>query len=657
MYSVEKTALIRKSEKEILKIEACGRDAFRIRAIRGGDFPKKPSAIENTSNPEIRVELGEETTVVYNGKIKAVIEGKHARLSFYNGDKLILEERLQAHPLKLFAREFVELPNGKYKITARFEAKADEKIFGMGQYQQPQLNLKGSTLELAHRNSQASVPFMISNKGYGFLWNMPSIGEVSFAENLTKWTAQMSDVIDYVVIAGDTPAEILEKYMLLTGKPPVMPEYALGFWQSKLRYRSREELMSVAREYHKRGIPLSVIVCDFFHWPHQGDFKFDEDYFPNPAGMVKELNDMGTELMVSVWPTIENDSENYEEMKSRGFLIEDHKDNGPHHDCYFDAAFYDATNPEARKFVWDKCKKNYYEKGIKIFWLDEAEPEYIKYDFDNHKYHIGECLEVGNYYPVTYAQNFYEGMQHEGQENIINLIRCAWAGSQKYGALVWSGDIMPTFESLRCQVSAGLNMAMAGIPWWTTDIGGFDGGNQESNEYRELMVRWFEYATFCPVLRMHGFREPAVDGIGETGGGICFSGGDNEIWSYGDEAYEIMKEHIFLRERLRPYIREIMKEAHERGTPPMRPLFYMYPEDKRAWEVDDEYMLGGDLLIAPIMELGQRERSVYLPQGVWIDAYTKKKYNGEATINTDAPLERIPVFIREDASVNAEIFN
>lgn len=652
----ETNVWIREQDGERLQIETCGPNALRVRATRLDHFPNKPGAIGEVAPLALTVTEEEHRTVLCNGAIKAVVENWHGKITFYSGDRRLLSERLQAHPLKIYAREFTPRPDGMYRIAARFEAVEGEKIFGMGQYQQPQFNQKGNTLELAHRNSQASVPFMISSCGYGFLWNVPAIGEVSFASNVTKWSGEMAEVIDYVVIAGDTPAEILETYMSLTGKPPMMPEFAMGFWQSKLRYRTREELMTVAREYQRRGIPLSVLVCDFFHWPHQGDFKFDEDYYPDPEGMIRELKEMGTELMVSVWPTVQDDSENYPEMKERGLLVSDHRKDGPHSSCYFDAKFYDATNPEARAFVWDKCKKNYYDKGIRIFWLDEAEPEYIKYDFENHKYHLGECLEVGNYFPVTYAQNFYEGMVGEGQENVINLIRCAWAGSQKYGTLVWSGDIAPTFYALRCQLSAGLNMAMAGIPWWTTDIGGFDGGKPETPEYRELMVRWFEYATFCPVLRMHGWREPALDPLAPTGGGACFSGSDNELWSYGEEAYEIMKDHIFLRERMRPYVRSLMQEAHEKGTPPMRPLFYAYPKDARAWEIDDEYLFGPDLLIAPILTLGQRSRSVYLPAGRWTDAYTGKTYEGGIAFEVEAPLCRIPVFIREGAAITPNLF-
>ncbi len=659
LFSNENNSLVRFFEGELLRIEPYGRDALRVRSTRGSSFSERKYALIDVDTQESSIEIGEDSATITNGKITAEIN-KNGKITFRNDkSNVLLEEKLELTPLKIPAREFKPYVGGKYEINMRFISNPNEKIFGMGQYQQPFLDIKGCILELSHRNSQASVPFMVSSLGYGFLWNVPAIGEVSFGKNITQWNAKMGDTIDYVIIAGDTPKEIEEKYMGITGKPPMMPDYALGFWQSKLRYQTREELLEVAREYKKRNIPLSVIVCDFFHWPHQGDWKFDTDYFPDPKSMVEELNEMGTELMVSVWPTVEFESENFDYMKRSGMLIKNHRGPENHMVCVAPAVFYDATNPEARKFVWQTIKKNYYDIGIKTFWLDEAEPEFMLYDYDNHKYYLGDCLEVGNIYPLTYAQNFYEGMKGEGQENIINLIRCAWAGSQRYGALVWSGDIMPTFDALKCQVRAGLNMAMSGIGWWTTDIGGFDSGYPDDKDYRELVVRWFEYATFCPVLRMHGYRMPYIPAKeGATGAGQCFSGSPNEIWSYGDEAYEIMRDYIFLRERIKPYVKALMQEAHEIGTPPMRPLFYDYSSDEMAWNIDDEYMFGNSLLVAPIMELGQRAREVYLPKGsTWIDVYTGNEYNGGITLRCEAPIERIPLFITKNGKLKKEIFN
>jgi alpha-D-xyloside xylohydrolase len=522
----------------------------------------------------------------------------------------------------------------------------------MGQYQQPYFNLKGVDLELAQRNSQASVPFAVSSLGYGFLWNNPAVGRVTFGKNITTWHAVSSKQLDYWITAGDNPAEIEEAYANVTGKVPMMPEYGLGFWQCKLRYQTQEELLSIAREYKKRNLPIDVIVIDYFHWPVQGDWKFDLTYWPDPDAMIAELKEMGIELMVSIWPTVDYRSENFQEMKENGYLIR--TDRGFRIVMPFqgNTVHYDATNPEARDYVWNKAKQNYYDKGIKLFWLDEAEPEYSAYDFDNYRYHLGPNVQIGNIYPKMYAKTFFDGMKAAGQENIVNLLRCAWAGSQKYGALVWSGDIHSSFFSLRNQLAAGLNMGMAGIPWFTTDIGGFHGGNPDEPEFRELLVRWFQYGAFCPVMRLHGERQPMKPQYGTTGGATCLSGADNEVWSFGEEAYEICKEYLQIRENMRDYTRNLMKEAHEKGTPVMRTLFYEFPQDTHAWEVEDEFLFGGDVLVAPILYENQRQREVYLPAGVqWKNIWTGKIYEGGQSISVDAPIEQIPLFTKEGSKV------
>ena len=317
-----------------------------------------------------------------------------------------------------------------------------------------------------------------------------------------------------------------------------------------------------------------------------------------------------------------------------------------------DTVHYDATNPGARAYLWEKCKKSYYDKGVRVFWLDEAEPEYTYYDFDHYRYYLGPNVQVGNIYPMMHAKGFYEGMQAEGQQNIINLLRCAWAGSQRYGALVWSGDIASSFRSMRCQLAAGLNMGLAGIPWWTTDIGGFHGGDVSDPHFHELLVRWFEWAAFCPVMRMHGDREPHSEPLGTSGGGLCSSGAASEVWSFGEDLYGIFQKYMSIREKLRPYISQLMRDAHEKGYPVMRPLFFDFPGDPAAWQREDAYMFGADLLVAPIMEMGQRSRQVYLPAGTeWKDVWTGAEYTGGTTVAVDAPLERIPVFIRAGATL------
>lgn len=558
-------------------------------------------------------------------------------------------------PLRVDARELKPVMGScDYELTARFEAYDDEKIFGMGQYQEKHLDKKGATLELAQRNSQASVPFYVSSRGYGFLWNNPAIGTATFGTNKTEWYAKRTKKLDYFITAGDTPAEIELNYSAAAGRTPMMPEFGLGYWQCKLRYRTQEEILAVAREHKRRGLPMDAIVVDFFHWTMQGDFKFEKRDWPDPDAMVKELKDMGIETVVSVWPTVDERSENFWEMNGKGYLVHSDRGNGLHMTWMGNTVFYDATHPGARKFVWEKCKENYYKKGIRIFWLDEAEPEYGPYDFDNTRYYIGPALQCSNIYPAMYAKGFYDGLKESGEKEIMSLVRCAWAGSQKYGVLTWSGDIYSSFRAMREQLQAGLNMGMAGIPWWTSDIGGFVGGNIEDEDFRELLVRWFAWGAFCPVFRMHGERSPWYEREQEFIDNVrqLTSGQDNEVWSFGEDNYEILKKYLFVRENMRPYIRECMRAASETGAPVMRPLFFDFPEDKKCWETEDVYMFGPDVLVAPVMELGARERTLYLPKGAeWKDAVSGNLYEGGRTVTVDAPLSVIPVFVRDGKDI------
>jgi len=325
-------------------------------------------------------------------------------------------------------------------------------------------------------------------------------------------------------------------------------------------------------------------------------------------------------------------------------------------DCFGFQTFYDTTNPEAREYVYEICKQNYLDKGIRIFWLDEAEPEYTAADWDLYRYHAGTALECGNVYPAMYAKGFYDGMKRDGVENPMNLIRCAWAGSQRYGALAWSGDVPSTFTYLRYQLTAGLNMGMAGITWWTADIGGFHGADISDPNFHELIARWFQFGAFCPVMRLHGDRDPHQKPLASSGGGMCPSGADNEIWSYGEQVESVMTHYIDLRYKLRPYIRAAMAEAHEKGTPVIKPVFYDFPADKAAWNVEDQYLFGHDLLVCPVLEAGARTRSVYLPAGsTWVDVKTGAEYEGGQTVSADAPIDWMPLFARKGADVLALI--
>ena len=305
-----------------------------------------------------------------------------------------------------------------------------------------------------------------------------------------------------------------------------------------------------------------------------------------------------------------------------------------------------ATNPRAREYIWSKVKDGYYKHGVRAWWLDACEPEFRPEQPDNLRYHLGPGLEVGNIYPLLHAQGFFDGMTGEGEDQVVLLCRSAWAGSQRYGAAVWSGDIDSSFESLRRQIPAGLNIGLTGIPWWTTDIGGFKGGDVESPSFRELLVRWFQFGVFSPLCRMHGDRRPsAMSGAERTGA-------PNEVWSFGAEVYEILRRWLGLREHLRPYVMDTMRVAHAEGLPAMRPLFLEFPDDETCWEIADEFLLGADLLVAPVVTEGAREREVYLPAGAdWRDAWTGACLSGGQRLTAAAPLDVIPVYVRDGGSV------
>ncbi len=669
IYKAEGGRLTRRYDSELLVLEAWGENSLRVRATRrkeltGNDWAliprdERPSALASVAE----IQIAEDGSArVANGDIEARIN-REGWLSFYNGrGELLFEEYWRnradlsryTSTLNLPGRELKPILGGDWRITLRLEAREGERIFGLGQYAEPFLDKKGSVLELAHRNMQSSVPFALSSLGYGFLWNNPAVGRVSFARNLTEWAVEDSLELDYWVTAGDTPARIEEQYAAVTGTVPMMPDYGLGFIQSKLRYRTQGELLEAAREYRRRGLPLDMIVADFFHWTLQGEWSFDPVDWPDVDLMVAELRSLGVELMVSIWPTVDSRGKYYQEMIEKGYLVQVDRGYRLNMNWMGETLFIDPTDAGAREFVWSKAKEHYFDKGIRAFWLDEAEPEFSPYDFDVYRYRMGPALQVTNVYPLLYARAFFDGQRAEGQEEILNLVRAAWAGSQRYGVLAWSGDINSSFRSMREQLAAGLSMAIAGIPWWTTDIGGFIGGDPADPGFRELMVRWFQWGAFCPVFRLHGERLPPKPPLVEYRDGIrqFGSGADNEVWWYGDEAYPILERYLRMRERLKPYIKLQMLAAHERGTPVMRPLFYDFPEDALAWEIEDEYMFGPQILVAPILSEGRREREVYLPSGArWKDAFTGLSHEGGRRVAVPAPLEVIPLFLRDGAEL------
>jgi len=653
-YSIRAGGLERHTAAEMLRIEPWGPHAVRVRATAGTLDSAAPGALETPApaTPDALSASDDGSARLVNGRL-AVEASADGWLTFRHVDsgRVLLAER---DPRSHHTGSRVLAAGGRTQQS--FDAYDGERLHGLGQHLHGRLDQKGCVIDLVQSNTVAAVPFLHSSRGYGLLWNNPATGRVELGADATRWTADAGGRIDYWITAGDTPAQILDAYTQATGRPPLLPEWASGFWQSRLRYRTQDELLSVARQYKERGLPLSVIVCDFFHWPRMGDWRFEPAEWPDPTAMTQELGRLGVKLAVSVWPTVEPDSDTYDELRAAGHLVRD-ADGGlltfpwpSRHGG--DAltrpmAYYDATHPGARAALWQRLNDNYRSLGVSCLWLDACEPDMPPEFAERAVYAAGPAAQAANLYPLQHARAVADGLRATGEDRPLSLIRSAWAGSQRHGALLWSGDIPTTFDSLARQIRAGLNVAMSGIPWWNTDIGGFAGGDPDDPAYRELLIRWFQYGTFGPVMRLHGDREPNHPTFSTD-----MTAGPNEVWSYGQEAYDILRQHLLLRERLRPYLHRLSEDAHRTGAPPMRPLFFDFPEDPGVWDVDDQFLLGPDVLVAPVYEAGARARRVYLPSGTgWLDPATGAVLKGGTTLDAEAPLERIPVFVREGSGM------
>ena len=637
----ENNSIIYTRRNEIVRITPCHENAIRFEA-----FPDCREFDENfTLMPKsATAEFTDKDYCVFMrvGRLKIQLE-RNGKITFYKDDSVILEEKEELAFHDGF-RNYVR-KDGLWSARITFKGNDGEHFYGLGHDACNRFDLKGCSFDIRHVNAKCTIPFVYSSLGYGFLWNNPATGNVELSENRTRWSVDATRKIDFVVMAGN-PKQVSETLADLTGHAPVMPHWATGFWQSRLRYETQEDLLEVARRYHKENIPLSVIIADYFHWTEQGDYKFDPKYWPDVKAMTDELHSMGTRLVVSMWPTVNENSENYWYMYDNNMLIRTAKGSNKVFDFYGPQAEIDVTNPATREFVFSKLKENYLDNGVDGLWFDEAEPEIHPEHFDNLLLHIGRGDEYGLIYPYYYAKMAYDGFKKMGEVPVI-LTRAAYTGSQKFGALVWSGDIPSTFESLSQQVKAGLNMSVCGIPWWNTDIGGFWGGDTQSDEFRELIVRWFQYGVFSPVMRLHGNRNRH----GEKKRDVKEPSGDpNEIWSFGEQNYPVLRDLVLLRERLRPYIENQMKIASEKGYPVMRPMFFDYPDDEECYSLGEQYMFGEDILFAPVVNRGQTEKEVYLPEGEWILTKTKDTFEGGRHV-VNAQINEFVAFVRKGAPV------
>ena len=540
-----------------------------------------------------------------------------------------------------------------YEVGATFKAPPDEHYYGLGQNQEGYMDRRGHVLRCAHDynapgGQSVCVPFMVSSKGYGLVWDNPSRTTIAFALNdATRWTSDVGQRVSFFVIAGKTYDEIYEGYRLLSGDTPMLPKYAYGYIQCKQRYSSQEELMAVAKGYRDRHLPIDDLVIDWFHYTEMGEMNMDPTKWPDPVAMNKQLHAMNFHVMISVWPRFVPEGRYYATVLKNDWF-EKLADGTPTNGLPYDRAGsdIDTTNPAAAKWYWNIVKTNYVTKGFDAFWADETEPDLPP---NGSYFHIGPGTEFFNTYPLFHTAAFYNGMRADMKERALILARDAYLGAQHNGTIFWSSDISGNWDTLKRELPTGINFVASGTPYWSTDIGGWqylpayhkpdrpvlidpsDARDEVGHydDYPELYVRWFEYGSFQPNFRAHGSRP------------------QNEVWSYGKQAEPILEKYLRLRYELMPYLYSLGYHTHQTGAPFMRGLFMDFGNDPKVADIGDEYMFGPALLVAPITEQGRTSRTVYLPVGTdWYDFWTNERIHGGETITANAPIDVIPLFVR-----------
>ncbi|MFI3263160.1 MAG: glycoside hydrolase family 31 protein [Rikenellaceae bacterium] len=473
----------------------------------------------------------------------------------------------------------------------------------------------GKTYEVVFQNTNSKFEAQV-------MYNEPDF-------NKTKFSSKFGDAIDYYIVHGETPAAIISQYSKLTGKAPMFPKTALGFWQCRERYNSQEELLENAREMRKRKIPFDNIVQDWFYWPKgtKGP-EWDRERYPDAVAMTDELNSMNVNLMVSVWPQV-NNTPLLNKYNLEGRKIG--KDN-----------YLDIYDPEVQKLYYRMLSDSMFHLGVSSIWLDGTEPEGVTPD--EFMTTVGEFGRVTNAYSLLVTKAMYEGKREEyPNQRMFNLTRSAYAGQQRNSVASWSGDVAATWEQLSEQIAAGLNFTMAGVPYWTTDIGGFFRDknsindiydNQYTNpEYKELLTRWFQFGTFNPIFRIHGYASKT------------------EVWRYGKEFEDMARKFLDIRYQLMPYIYSEAWKVTKDAKLLMAPLAYQYPNDKKTWGIKDQFFFGESMLINPVISYKARERELYLPEGNWYDFWTNEKIAGGKNITASAPLNSLPIYVKEGSII------
>lgn len=611
----------------------------------GGEFDKKSfSVIKTPEETDFSVWEQDGCVVLKSKVVEVTFNLKTGKLAYADveGNELLTE--------KDYGTQFTPVKYGEnetYLVRQAFMLEEDEAIYGLGQLQQGKMNQRNQMVHLRNVNSTICIPYIQSIKGYSIFWD--NYSPTTFTDNRMEmaFDSQAGDCADYYFMYGENADGVIKCMRDLTGQVQMNALWTYGFWQSRERYKSQEELLDVVKKYRDLGVPLDGIIQDWQYWgTEQKDWnavEFGNPLFPNPQKMMEDVHKMNAHIIASVWPSFGNNTNIYKELDSKNLLLDCKTFPEP-------AKVYDTFNPEARRIYWDYMNKNLFSKGMDGWWLDATEPEFFDSDDKlNQKTYAGLYRKVFNAFPLVSVGGVYDHQRSvSSDKRVFILTRSAFAGQQRYGANSWSGDIWSTWDVLRKQIPAGLNFSICGIPYWNTDIGGFHAHTYPDGikdpAYRELYVRWTQFGTFTPMMRSHGTNTP------------------REIYLMGEKGsweFNTLEKYVNLRYLLLPYLYSTAWNITKNSDTYMRALFMDFPHDKKVYDMADEYMFGRSLLVAPVTEPmyvdkdksvnldNVKTKSVYLPAGCnWFDFWTGKQFSGQQTINRKVPIDIIPLYVK-----------
>jgi alpha-D-xyloside xylohydrolase len=632
-YELQSNAIDVRQKAGLLRIEVDAPGVLHITyTLAGESRPPRPSdhVVIKTTWPaaEFHVTDDAKAITLTTAKLKLVLERGTGALHYFSADGVLLN----TDSYRSLQPDEVNSEQTFHAHVVFSNYGSHEGFYGLGQHQAGVWNYHGAEVDLSQENTEIAVPLVLSSAGYGIFWNNPSRSRFNNRfVHTTYFSAEVADRVDYYFLYGPDADTIIGSYRELTGEVPLFGRWAYGFWQCKNKYASQQQLEDVAAKYRALHIPVDNIVQDWFWWTNMGEMKWNSNY-PDPQAMIDTLHNEHFHLMVSVWPFFRPGSAVYDDFDRKGWFIAKTLTSSFHP---VDMALYDATNPAARHQYWENINTALFQHGVDAWWLDTDEPETEGREENiliDHQIALGSGARYANIYPLFHAGGVSEGQQAASdKKRVFILSRSAYAGSQRYGVTAWSGDVLSDWLTFQRQIAAGLNYSISGMPYWTTDIGGFiSGGNLNDPKFRELFVRWFQFGTFSPIFRVHGTRNPD----------------ENELWSYGPDAQKILTDYDTLRYRLLPYIYSQAWQVTSNHGTLMRPLVMDWRDDVDAQNTADEYLFGPAILVSPVYIQGATTRSVYLPKATWYDFWTGDKVEGNQRITADAPLARLPLYVR-----------